>query len=127
MLPLIDVSAHRVAATRVLTPERASEMARTFKAISDPTRLRLITMIAGHQNAEACVCDLTAPLDLGQPTVSHHLKILVEAGILKREQRGTWAYYTLVHGALDSLAQLLVSLESASPIAGGNTTETPNP
>ena len=66
-------------------------------------------MVAAHEDAEACVCDLTEPLDLAQPTVSHHLKVLMEAGFLTRSKRGTWAYYKLVPGALDKLSQVLVS------------------
>jgi len=67
-------------------------------------------MVAAHEDAEACVCDLTEPLRLGQPTVSHHLKILVDAGYLTRSKRGTWAYYKLVPGALDGVARLLVTV-----------------
>jgi ArsR family transcriptional regulator len=64
-------------------------------------------MVAAHENAEACVCDLTEPLGLTQPTVSHHLKILVDAGIFTREKRGVWAFYALVPAAMDALAELL--------------------
>jgi ArsR family transcriptional regulator len=81
-----------------------------LKALADPARLRLISMVAAHENAEACVCDLTEPLALGQSTVSHHLKVLVDAGFLSRDKRGTWAYYRLVPGALDSVARLLVTV-----------------
>ena len=89
--------------------ERAETLARVFKALGDPTRVRLISLIAAHEGAEACVCDLTAPVGLSQPTVSHHLKILTDAGFLSRSKRGTWAFYRLVPGALDSLARLLVT------------------
>jgi ArsR family transcriptional regulator, arsenate/arsenite/antimonite-responsive transcriptional repressor len=85
----------------------AEAYAHTFKALGDPTRLRLVTMIAEHDGGEACVCDLTEPLDLGQPTVSHHLRILTEAGILAREKRGVWAYYSIRPGALAHLTDLL--------------------
>jgi ArsR family transcriptional regulator, arsenate/arsenite/antimonite-responsive transcriptional repressor len=78
--------------------------------LADPARLRIISMVAAHEDAEACVCDLTEPLGLGQPTVSHHLKILVDAGYLTRSKRGTWAYYKLVPGALDGVARLLVTV-----------------
>ena len=64
-------------------------------------------MIAAHDGGEACVCDLTEPLGLSQPTVSHHLKVLVDAGLLTREKRGIWAYFTLVPGAMDALADVL--------------------
>lgn len=83
---------------------RAEELARVFKALSDPTRVRLMSLIAAHEAAEACVCQLTEPVGLSQPTVSHHLKLLVEAGLLSREQRGRWAYYSVVDRALDDLA-----------------------
>lgn len=82
-------------------------VAARFKALADPNRLRILSIIASSPEAETCVCDLSEPLDLGQPTVSHHLKILVEAGLLNREKRGVWAYYSLVPGALDSLATTL--------------------
>ncbi len=86
-------------------PEAARDLARVFKALGDPTRVQLLSIVAAHDGGEACVCDLTDPVGLSQPTVSHHLKILVDAGLLTREQRGRWAYYSLVPGALDRLAQ----------------------
>jgi len=111
MLPLTDVTACCAPVTReAISPENAEKLARTLKAIADPARLRLISMVAAHEDSEACVCDLTEPLGLGQPTVSHHLKILVDAGIFSRDKRGTWAYYTLVPGALDSIAKLLITV-----------------
>src|SRR5262245_1386392 len=72
----------------VLDTAAAERLAAVLKALAEPTRLRLVSLIAGHDSAEACVCDLTAPVGLSQPTVSHHLKILVEAGLLERTQRG---------------------------------------
>jgi ArsR family transcriptional regulator len=111
LLPLTDVTACCAPITReTISADSADKLARTLKAIADPARLRLISMVAAHDDSEACVCDLTEPLGLGQPTVSHHLKILVDAGILTRDKRGTWAYYRLVPGALDSLAKLLVTV-----------------
>ena len=86
----------------------AEALALRFKALGDPNRLRILAIVSSSPGAETCVCDLSEPLDLGQPTVSHHLKILVEAGLLNREKRGVWAYYSLVPGALDSLAATLV-------------------
>ncbi|WP_067975979.1 ArsR/SmtB family transcription factor [Mycolicibacter icosiumassiliensis] len=88
----------------VLDAMAAERLAGVLKALAEPTRLRLVSLIAAHEGAEACVCDLTAPVGLSQPTVSHHLKILVEAGLLERTQRGKWAYYRLVPAALDALA-----------------------
>jgi ArsR family transcriptional regulator len=66
-------------------------------------------MVTAHEGGEACVCDLTEPLGLTQPTISHHLKVLVDAGIFSRDKRGVWAYYTLVPGALDALASVLTT------------------
>lgn len=92
---------------QVISPADAETLATSLKAIADPTRLRLVSLVAAHEGQEACVCDLTEPVGLSQPTVSHHLKILVEAGILTREQRGRWAYYRLVPGSLTDLARLI--------------------
>ena len=92
-----------------LTAEQADALARTLKAIADPARLRLLSLVAAHAGGEACVCDLTDPVGLSQPTVSHHLKVLVEAGLLSRDKRGVWAYYALVPGALDALAAVLAT------------------
>jgi len=91
---------------------RAETLARVFKALGDPTRLRLLSLIAAHDGAEACVCDLTAPVGLSQPTVSHHLKQLVDAGLLAREQRGRWAFYRVVDHALDEAAAALTRPEA---------------
>lgn len=87
----------------------AEVLSASFKALADPSRLRILSIVAADANAETCVCDLSEPLQLGQPTVSHHLKILVDAGFLHREKRGVWAYYSLVPGALDRLAGTLVA------------------
>ncbi|GHD46819.1 transcriptional regulator [Mycetocola manganoxydans] len=88
----------------------AERLARSLKALADPARLRLLSIVASHEDAEACVCDLTEPLGLSQPTVSHHLKVLVDAGYLNRDKRGTWAYYSLTPNALDSVSGLLSNL-----------------
>jgi len=90
-----------------LTAGQAADLARLLKALADPTRLRLVSMVAAHDGGEACVCDLTEPLGLTQPTISHHLKILVEAGIFTRDKRGVWAYYALVPSALAALSAVL--------------------
>jgi len=89
-----------------LSAKDADELARRVKAIADPTRLRLLSLIAAQDGA-VCMCDLIEPVGLRQPTVSHHLKILVEGGLLNRDKRGVWAYYSLVPGALDSLSAVL--------------------
>jgi ArsR family transcriptional regulator len=89
-----------------LSEEEARTLAATMRVMSDPARLRLVSLIAGQPDARACVCDLTEPLGLSQPTVSHHLKLLYEAGILDREQRGRWVHYSLRAGALDRVASV---------------------
>jgi ArsR family transcriptional regulator, arsenate/arsenite/antimonite-responsive transcriptional repressor len=90
-----------------ITASQAADLARVLKALADPVRLQLVSMVAAHAGGEACVCDLTEPLSLTQPTISHHLKILVEAGILTRDKRGVWAYYALVPSALDAVSAVL--------------------
>lgn len=112
-LPLISECCSPVVG-RVMSPTEAEIAAASLKAIADPTRLRLISLVSAHQDGEACVCDLTAPVGLSQPTVSHHLRILVEAGFLTRDQRGKWAYYRLVPEALDALATWLQPIRSTA-------------
>jgi ArsR family transcriptional regulator len=90
-----------------ITASKAADLARLLKALAAPTRLRLVSMVAAHDGGEACVCDLTEPLGLTQPTISHHLKILVEAGMFTRDKRGVWAYYSLVPSALSALSAVL--------------------
>ena len=90
-----------------ITASQAADLARVLKALADPVRLQLVSMVAAHDGGEACVCDLTDPLGLTQPTISHHLKVLVEAGILTRDKRGVWAYYALVPSALDAVSAVL--------------------
>ena len=91
----------------VLDEASAERLAAVLKALAEPTRLRLLSLIAAQPDGEACICDLTAPVGLSQPTVSHHMKVLADAGLLEREQRGKWAYFRLVPGALDSVAATL--------------------
>jgi ArsR family transcriptional regulator len=123
-LPLLDtVACCTPTAGQPLEAESAHQLAGLLKAIAEPTRLRLLSLVAGHPNSEACICDLTDPVGLSQPTVSHHMKILVEAGLLEREQRGKWAYYRLVPGAVDALGQLLNAVLPAVAAPGG--TEAP--
>nr|WP_246061536.1 metalloregulator ArsR/SmtB family transcription factor [Lapillicoccus jejuensis] len=90
-----------------MTAEAAERLAMSFKALGDPTRVRLLSLIAAADGGEACVCDLTEVVSLSQPTVSHHMRVLVEAGLVTRDQRGRWAYYAVVDGALDALADAL--------------------
>ena len=85
----------------------AAGLAQVFKALADPVRLRLVSLIGAHQGGEVCVCELATAFDLTQPTISHHLKVLREAGIIDCERRGTWVYYWLVPAALERMAALL--------------------
>ena len=87
----------------------AAGLAQVFKALGDPVRLRLVSLIGAHQGGKVCVCDLTTAFNLAQPTISHHLKVLREAGIIASERRGTWVYYRLVPAALERMAALLTA------------------
>jgi len=98
--------------TSSLNEEESVELARAFKALADPVRLRLLSMIATQDGGEVCVCDLTPAFDLSQPTVSHHLKLLREAGLIAAERRGTWVYYRLLPDATDRLAAVLTRAPS---------------
>lgn len=103
-----------------LDDERATELARVFKALGDPVRLRLLSMIASRDGGEVCVCEMTPAFDLSQPTISHHLKLLRQAGLIDCERRGTWVYYWVLPGALDRLAGFLTT-----PQTTGETPQTP--
>ncbi len=92
-----------------LSAEDATGLAATLKAIADPARLRLLSLVAAHEGAEACVCDLTEPLGLSQPTVSHHLKVLAEAGLVTSERRGRNVWYAVVPAALEALRSALAT------------------
>lgn len=101
-----------------LDDERAAELARVFKALGDPVRLRLLSMIASRgEGGEVCVCELTPAFDLSQPTVSHHLKLLRQAGLIDCERRGTWVYYWVLPAALDRLAAFLTTPTAAEALA----------
>ena len=112
--PGADAAASAACCATWAGPVRAEAGAREtgglLRAIADPNRLRLLSIVKHGPADGTCVCDLTEPLQLGQPTVSHHLKILVDSGLLAREKRGTWAYYTLVPGSLDKAAALISEL-----------------
>jgi len=90
-----------------MSPDQARQIAPLMKALADPVRLRLLSLVASHRNGEACVCDLTDAFDLSQPTISHHLKVLHESGLLEREKRGVWVYYRARVGALNNLGTLI--------------------
>jgi ArsR family transcriptional regulator, arsenate/arsenite/antimonite-responsive transcriptional repressor len=91
-----------------LDANEADALADALKVIADPARLRLLSLIQAQPSGEACVCHLTEPLGLTQPTVSHHLKVLLNAGLVEREQRGSWAYFRVVPDQLRTLRELLV-------------------
>lgn len=93
-----------------MAPGAATDLARTLKALADPARLRLLSIVAASEGQEACVCDLTNPVGLSQATVSYHLKMLTDAGFLTRSKRGTWAYYRLVPEALDAAGAAVSAL-----------------
>jgi ArsR family transcriptional regulator, arsenate/arsenite/antimonite-responsive transcriptional repressor len=115
MLDLVPAATSQVAAEACDIPlvrepiheSIAADLAQLFKALGDPVRLRLVSLIGAHQGGEACVCDLTEAFDLTQPTISHHLKVLREAGVITSERRGTWVYYRLLPTALERMAALL--------------------
>jgi ArsR family transcriptional regulator len=90
-----------------LSAEEAEELAGALKAVADPARIRLLSLIQAQPGHEACVCHLTEPLGLSQPTVSHHLKVLLRAGLVEREQRGSWAYFRVREEPLAALRALL--------------------
>lgn len=93
--------------TEPLTETAAVDLARGFKALGDPVRLRLLSLIAARSGGEVCVCDLTDAFAVTGPTISHHLKVLREAGLIDCERRGTWVYYWIIPAALGALSQLL--------------------
>ncbi|MGQ4418548.1 ArsR/SmtB family transcription factor [Streptomyces sp. SAS_269] len=100
-------------ASAPLDDERAAELAKVFKALGDPVRLRLLSMIASRDGGEVCVCEMTPAFELSQPTISHHLKLLRQAGLIDCERRGTWVYYRVLPGALARLAAFLTTPETA--------------
>jgi ArsR family transcriptional regulator len=116
-----DTTAHACAPGHTDPPlhrDDAQQLARLLKALSDPTRLQILSLIEGSTNGEACVCDLTASFEMTQPAISHHLKVLVEAGVLQRDKRGSWAWYSIVPAQLDTIHRLLPGpqfLQSAAP------------
>ncbi|GIH50474.1 ArsR family transcriptional regulator [Microbispora rosea] len=99
-----------------LSESEAVELAPLFKAIADPVRLRLLSLIACHEDGETCVCDLTAAFDLTPPTISHHLKVLKQAGLIDSERRGTWVYYWIEPAVLARMSALI---GPASPALAG--------
>lgn len=113
MLPMIRDEDTAVCGSPVtggaLNVEAAEQLAHRFKALGDPTRVRLLSLIAAQPAREACICDLTEPVGLSQPTVSHHMKQLVDAGLVTREQRGRWAFYRVADSTLNALSKSLLT------------------
>jgi len=109
LLPLTDVPGCDTAplVREPLSADAAVQLATTLKALADPVRLRLLSVVASHAGGQACVCDLSAGIDLSQPTISHHLKVLRTAGLLASERRGSWVYYRVIPEALQQLSHLL--------------------
>ena len=93
----------------VLDDATAHDLAKVFKALGDPTRIKLMSMIVASSTGEMCVCDLTEPVGLSQPTVSHHMRLLADAGLVTREQRGRWAYYRPTTGVLAEAARVIIA------------------
>jgi ArsR family transcriptional regulator len=118
-LPLFDVACCTPLVEEPFTAEQAGTLAPMFKALGDPVRLRLLSLIASRGGGEICVCDLTPRFELTGPTISHHLRVLREAGLIDCERRGTWVYYWLQPGVLDRLASVLRDTTPAAAGAGG--------
>lgn len=97
-----------------LSGEQAVQLSRLFKAMADPVRLRLLSLIASHEGGEACVCELSGVFDLTGPTISHHLRVLREAGLISGQRRGTWVYYQVHPQVLARLSAVLVPAGSAA-------------
>jgi ArsR family transcriptional regulator len=93
--------------TEPLAADQADVLSRRFKALGDPVRLRLLSLIASHEGGEVCVCELTVAFPLSGPTISHHLRVLREAGLIEGQRRGTWIYYRVLSEALRTLSQAL--------------------
>ena len=99
-----------------ITASQAADLARILKALADPIRLQIVSIVAAHENSEACVCELTEHLGLSQPNISYHLKLLVDAGIFTRGKRGVWMYYTLHPAALNAISAVLAPAK-AEPVS----------
>ncbi|MGA8979149.1 MAG: metalloregulator ArsR/SmtB family transcription factor [Pedococcus sp.] len=97
-----------------MTTDQAEQVSGLLKAIADPVRLRLMSLVLSHEGGEACVCDLTPAFDLSQPTISHHLKVLHDCGLLDREKRGVWVYYKAKPEALEAITSLFATVDGAS-------------
>ena len=109
LTPVQNVACCAPLAREAMTTEQAEGISPLLKALADPVRLRLLSLVASHEGGEACVCDLTDAFELSQPTISHHLKVLHESGLLDRSKRGVWVYYRVRPEVLAPLGQLIAS------------------
>ena len=125
LLPVVECCAPVLADP--LTQGEAEDLAGAFRVLADPARLRLLGLIAASPGGEACACDLIEPLGLSQPTVSHHLKVLTEAGLLERERRGTWVYHRIVRAPFDALRDALSPKGIRSPRAPSRSSSRSSP
>ena len=116
LIQTIDVECCPQLLAEPLDEGAAERLAAALRVLADPARLRLLSIIGAHPNGEACVCELTGPLGLSQPTVSHHLKVLTDAGLVGREQRGRWVYFWVLPEPLELLRGAL-----AAPVDSGMT------
>jgi ArsR family transcriptional regulator len=110
LLPVLEPAAEQCClplACEPLSPAGAEELAALFKAVADPVRLRLLSMIACHPGGESCVCDLTPAFDMTAPSISYHLRILREAGLISSERRGTWVYYRVMPEVMARMSVVL--------------------
>ena len=114
LTPLETVACCSPLLHKPLTVEQAARVAPLLKALADPVRLRLLSLVASHADAEACVCDLAGAFDLSQPTISHHLKVLHDLDLLERSKRGVWVYYRINAGALRDLGALIGTLPAGA-------------
>jgi ArsR family transcriptional regulator len=110
LTPLQTVACCSPLLAEPMSTEQAEQVAALLKALADPVRLRIMSLVAAHAGGEACVCDITEAFDLSQPTISHHLKVLHEVGLLDRDKRGVWVHYRVNTGALRSLGACIGTL-----------------
>jgi len=108
--PLESVACCTPLHSEPISVEHAEQIAPLLKALADPVRLRLLSLVASHVDGEACVCDLNDAFDLSQPTISHHLKVLHQAGLLERSKRGVWVYYRVDDTAVAALGALIATV-----------------
>ena len=117
LIQTIDASCCPAVMSAPLGDDDAERLAGALRVLADPARLRLLSLISGTSAGESCVCDLTEPLGLSQPTVSHHLKVLHQAGLLDRDKRGSWVHYRLKTEQVGMLAEIFGAAPTAQPVA----------